>query len=469
MRRIRSPELDFSLMKRRQKFKSDEILLGRRPWYLLAIVLFIISAIARQPIVFLFALCTLVIGLIPEIWYRLALRSLLLSQHVSHARAFYGDNVTLSISVENQKFLPLPWLEINDEVSSDLLVLNGKIEPTYKPKRSTLVNAFSLWSFQRVTRRYTLRPKARGVYTFGPALVRTCDPFGWLVREEQISAPTSLLVYPPIIPLENFGLAPHQPFGDHTMPRHLFEDPLRMVGIRDYLVGDDPRRIHWKATARAGELRSKIYEPNSQHHVLFFLEINTYKESWMGIDPDIQELTISASASLTQWALDEGYTVSLVANSLLTNLLGTGMERTPPPINPAPSSQLVAASTQSFINQVKIPFARDDDQWERILSALARLVPYFGSPMHKLIDNEHNNLPFGTVVVLVSPGAVLAAETVESLLALRVRGASVHLALTGEGDEKVTTYDLPVHYLGGKETWHEFIASTNRSSAAAQQ
>jgi uncharacterized protein (DUF58 family) len=436
------------------RWRPDEVLRIRRPWCLLAFTLFVLSAFIRQPIVLLFALCTLVISLVPEIWYRLALRQLVVSQYVDRSHISFGETVVLSIAVENQKFLPLPWLEVNDEIPSELTPLKANVEPTHRVNRNVLVNAFSLWSFQRVTRRYSLQATSRGIYTFGPATVRTCDPFGWLMREQRMNVPAIVQVYPLLAPVEAFGLVPRHPFGERAMPRRLFEDPLRMVGVRDYQIGDDPRRIHWKATARAGELRSKVYEASSQHNLLLFLEINTYKESWMGVDPVIQELTIAASASLCNWGLDEGYSVGLFANSIALN--GSG--------------NISTASTSSPPNEpartlptIRVPLARDDAQLERILSSLARLVPYFGSPMHKLIESEYAAASAGAIVILVSPSQVLSEETLESLLALRARGAEVHLALTGDSadDPPVETYDLPLHYLGGKEKWHELIAATN--------
>src|SRR6266702_5557493 len=93
----------------------DETLLKRRPWYVLAVALLILSALTRQPIAFLAALFAFVIGIVPELWYRFALRNLVIRQWVSQKRAFFGEAVMLSISVENQKLLPLPWLEAEDE------------------------------------------------------------------------------------------------------------------------------------------------------------------------------------------------------------------------------------------------------------------------------------------------------------------------------------------------------------------
>ncbi len=126
----------------------DETIIARRPWYVLAVALFVLSALTRQPIAFLAALFALVIGLVPEIWYRFALRNLRIRQYVSTPRAVFGETLTLAISVENQKLLPLPWLEMEDEIPEQLTLLTGRTAPTYKVNRVALVNSFSLWLFR---------------------------------------------------------------------------------------------------------------------------------------------------------------------------------------------------------------------------------------------------------------------------------------------------------------------------------
>jgi uncharacterized protein (DUF58 family) len=431
----------------------DDTLIKRRPWYILAGGLFVLSALAHQPLAFLVALFALVIGIVPEIWYRRALRHLVLRQQLSERRVFFGETTTLSISIENRKFLPLPWLEIEDEIPVHVPLLTGRAAPSYKVNRALLVNSVSLWAFQRVTRRYHLRCLARGVYTFGPVQMRSGDPFGWLIREEQVQARETLLVYPLVAPIEAFGLSPRTPFGEGLAKGRLLEDPFRIAGVREYAFGDDPRRIHWKATARVGELRSKIYEPAGQHRVLILLDINTYKEVWMGHDPELQELTITAAASLALWALDKGYAVGLLVNSLMMSLSGEG-----------PSSDGETPS-QVFIHRVYVPITSNSRQRERLLSALGRLLPYSGSSMDALIDAEHVPIATGTTILLISAAAIVSATTIERLLYLRKRGAAVHLALTGDDASVVgtDTYDLPVHHLGGREKWHELTRSINNA------
>ncbi len=423
-----------------------------------------ISAVTRQPLTFLMALFALVIGLVPELWYRFALRNLVVRQQLDRRRVFFGETATLSLSVENQKLLPLPWLEIEDEIPAQVMLLTGRAQPSYKVNRVTLLNTFLLWSYQRVTRRYRLRCMGRGLYAFGPATLRSGDPFGLLTRETRVTASETLLVYPLVAPLASFGLPPRHPFGERATPRRLLEDPLRVAGVREYVLGDDPRRIHWKATARAGELRSKIYEPSSQYRLLIMLDINTFKEAWLGHDPELQELTISAAASIALESLEQGYSVGLLANSLMKAMSGDALNGDEDSFSPEelaarlPSLTSPALAARAFIHRVRVPLASDNGQPERILTALGRLLPYFGSPLDALIDAERFTLPLGTTVVLVSAAAVLSEAIIESLIDLRARGSSVHLALTGEqGDLREDTYDLPTYWLGGRETWHALI------------
>jgi len=75
--------------------------------------------------------------------------------------------------------------------------------------------------------------------------------------------------------------------------------------------------------------------------------------------------------------------------------------------------------------------------------------------------------PLGTTVLLVSATSSLDKGTIERLLDLRMRGAAVHLILTGNSavNGNVETYDLPVHYVGGKEKWHELIRTVGNEKS----
>jgi uncharacterized protein (DUF58 family) len=201
----------------------------RRAWYILALALFLLSLIAQQPLIFLAALFSLVLGIVPGFWYRNALRHLLVHQQVNPQHLFLGEEVVLSFSIENQKLFPVSWLQFESDVTPLLSTLTR--HGSQRENIGQIAHAWILWPFQRVTRRYRMRCYARGCYTFGPITLRSSDPLGWLECKVTVPLYETLLVYPLIAPLEAFGLSSLYPSGEGATSRRLLEDPLRVMGV----------------------------------------------------------------------------------------------------------------------------------------------------------------------------------------------------------------------------------------------
>lgn len=451
---------------------SDKrVLKERRPWYWLAAALLLLSVVTGQPIILLAGIFTLLIGIIPELWFRLALSRLVLRQQLNEKHLFFGETVTLSLTVENRKWLPLPWLEVENSIQPPLTVVSARDTRRQVIQRDSLLSTWLLWSYQRVTRRYRLHCHARGFHLFGPIKLRSSDPFGWLEREISGGCYETLLVYPLLAPIEAL-LPASNPQGERVGPRRLLEDPIWFAGNRQYQIGDDPRRIDWKATARAGELRSKMYESTISRRMLVILDSWTYIADAKGIDFEIQEFCISTAASLAMWGLDEGYTVGLLTNSsmITTDRDFTSQVRTDEIIGTATEFQ--AAKTDPIIISspgVRVPYAQDHEQYEEILTTLARLVPSHTSPIEHTMESETEMLQPGTTILLVCSANTLSETTIEQLLELRAQGSSVNLVLAdtlAEGQNLVDTRDLPVFHIGGREKWHELVATIGEGKSS---
>ncbi len=445
---------------------DKDVLIQRRPWYFLSLFLLVVGVLTRQPLVFVTAIFAVLIAVVPELWYRYALRRLVVRQEVDQQHLFFGEEVTLSISIENQKLLPLSWLNVEDAVTPALTVLKKQDLRLQRVSQDMIATTWLLWPLQRVTRRYHIRCLSRGLHTFGPIRLRSSDPFGWLESDVTLPIAERLLIYPLVAPLETLGLTSLHPFGDYASQHRLLEDPLRIAGARDYQLGDEPRRIHWKATAHAGTLQSKVYEPSSLRRLLVLLDAWNYSHIWKGADPDIQELSITVAASLAVWGLDEGYSVGLLTNSAVT-LPPEEQKKTLSLFNSVldtPEIQLdVMLPPEVSAPGISIPYSRDYGQYEQILSTLAQLAPRYTMVIERLVATEEVMFPLGTTVVLVSATTSLTDDTIEQLEELRRRGVSVYLALIGHKAEKTSleTYNLPVHYLGGSEKWHELVATVS--------
>lgn len=437
----------------------DQALHSRwRFWYYLALTLLAISFISQLPVAFLAAFFVALIAVIPDYWYRHALRHLVLKQEVSQQNVFFGDEVTLSMSIENQKFLPLPWLRIENPVTPPLTLLGKNRMKLQRVVHDTISSTWLLWSFQRVTRSYRISCQARGIHVFGPIRPSSSDPFGWLEREARMPLYGMLLVYPLTVPLETLGLESIRPQGEYAMQRYLLEDPLRFAGVRDYVIGDDPRRIHWKASAHTGALSSKIYEPSSLRRLLVLLDTWNYSDLIKGPDTDIQELTIAAAASIGVWALEEGYLLGLLANCAIMTT----------PADDEASHSILAytgiAPIEHSAAGVHIPFASEPGHYERLLSTLARLAPTITMPVARLIESNEGACSPGTTIILVSAASTLSQRALEALIDLRRRGTIISLALTGEitpaASLLLEEYSMPAFYLGGKERWRELVTTT---------
>jgi uncharacterized protein (DUF58 family) len=432
----------------------DENLVSRRPWYAIAVGLLVLSLVLRQPLLVLAGLLVGALGAIPELWYRYCLAGVVARRRLGERRAMFGDTVALTLSVENRKPLPLPWLELRDELPAGLPVAGTTLHPSYKQDRVVMESTLALWLYQRVTRRYAVRCVARGSYAFGPLLLRSGDPFGLLTREQRLEDVERLIVYPLVVPIARLGLPAQHPFGERTTRRRLIEDPLRVAGVRPYVAGDEPRRIHWKASARVGSPQSKVYEPATRHTLVLFVDMRTLDNPVLGYDPALFELALCTAASVVAWALEQGYAVGLYSNGTLApsddvapaGAAGQGRDDETPARRAARALASGAAALRP-----RVPPAAHTAQLPRALEVLARIYPYLGMPIERVVEAEQGNLPYGATVVYVGAAAMLGAGAVAAFERLRARGHAVTLLLVGEAAPAAGT--LPVHRVGGKETW----------------
>jgi len=120
-----------------------------------------------------------------------------------------------------------------------------------------------LWGGGSMALRYKLEMQMRGYYQVGPLLLESGDLFGLHRRYRVETEPHYILVYPKVVPLQGYDLGVAPPVGEIRLMHRLYEDPTRISGVREYRAGDPLNRVHWRATARTGELHCKVYEPST--------------------------------------------------------------------------------------------------------------------------------------------------------------------------------------------------------------
>ena len=428
----------------------------KKQWYYLCIAIIIVGLLLRQPLLLVVGLLGALVLLATDTWAKYCLQDLRYQRQFSEQRVLFGEEITLSLSVENAKLLPLPWLEIEDSVPRTLTFTGPQLRVGTASNMVVLESLFSLRWYERVTRPYTVLCNARGVHTFGPTVVRSGDVFGFLDRQESLSNRQYLLVYPLVVPITRFGLPSRHPFGDNRAPRRLLEDPSRVIGVRDYMYGDDLRRVHWKATARMMQLQSKVYQPTTTYTLVLFLNVVSQLDAWYGIRPELQELAICATASVADWALNEGFAVGLYANTMMY-MPEVGML---PPTHQEGEEKEQAleavVADQLKRRRIHLPPASNEEQRKRIMEVLARIQSYFGSSIEDLIQVERVRLPAGATVVVVT--STVSDPLLDSLARVKQSGHAVTILYIGDAPLAARLAGVKVYHMGGEETWKELHA-----------
>ncbi len=394
-------------------------------WLLITVLLFIAGLILHQVPLLLFSLLFFLVGGVARLWKRYCLTRVEYRRRLSANRVFFGDEVQLEVEVANRKPLPLPWIQIDDEVPDKVTFLKGRTFWSHRATRVLLINLFSLSWYHRVKRRYPMRCLHRGYFAFGPARVYSGDLFGLFKRETEIQEVDYLMVYPRILPLQKLGIPSKQPLGDIRTRRYIFQDPVLTLGVRDYHFGDSLKRIHWKTTARLGQLQTKVFEPTTSIDMGIFLDVRTVKPPLWGSLPQLLELGIIAAASISNHAMAAGYRVGLYVNQ-----------------NKPFSEELV-----------RIPPSQHTDQLLHILEALAKIHPLETTPIAELIQQEARNLSWGSTLVVIS--AVPSDNLLSTLVKMKRAGRMVTLILVGGPEPSISKDGLIVYHIRDDVIWHD--------------
>jgi uncharacterized protein (DUF58 family) len=110
------------------------------------------------------------------------------------------------------------------------------------------------------TLHYRVHGGRRGRYRLGPLRLRLVDPFGLVLRSVVGADTAALVVVPRVVPLGPGGPGGGHGAGGSRAHRSIAVHGEDDVSTRQYRHGDDLRKVHWRATARTGELMVRLEE-----------------------------------------------------------------------------------------------------------------------------------------------------------------------------------------------------------------
>ncbi len=169
---------------------------------------------------------------------------------------------------------------------------------------------------------YSLRSDLRGKFEVGPLQLRVADSFGLVEISRSFSGRTDFVVTPRVYPLARTMISrawAGEGEGRSRLTAAAGEDDVIPRAYRD---GDDLRRVHWRSTARYGELMVRREEQRWRNRATVLLDSRS--SAHMGSGPSSSfELAVSAAASVGVHLAQEGLTGQLITHEGTS--LGAGM------------------------------------------------------------------------------------------------------------------------------------------------
>lgn len=199
-------------------------------------------------------------------------------------RLSVGTQAEVRMHVVNQG-PALGLVEILDVLPPELVVVRG-----------TNHVIVSLAAEEALDLVYEVRPLLKGEYAVGPLRTRSLDALGLGAEDAVVVAPSKVMVAPAMESLAHAQLGPRRtrPWFGHVPSRHIGAGS-EFWGIREYVSGDDMRRINWKASARFDTLYSNEYQGERSGDVVIIVDAR--RESAIGT-PTVNAVEIGVRAAL---------------------------------------------------------------------------------------------------------------------------------------------------------------------------
>lgn len=298
-------------------------------------------------------------------WARQLAERMTISREQYYGWVHVGDLLEERFTLANDAILPIVWVEIDDQ--SDL--------PGYSARsvRSADGRQTVQWRTEGICRQ-------RGLFSLGPWRARTGDPLGLIQVSLDYPQSRTILVYPPIVHLPTLRLPRGAATGAGRTSRRALEITTNAAGVRGYVPGDSINRIHWRTTARQGNLMVKTFDLEPSGDLWIVLDLDAAVQAGAG-EESTEEYGVILAASLSNRTLRQNRAVGLVAYGT-----DAGLNDVPP--EPRPTLVLPQKGTAH--------------QW-RILQALATVRAGGNWPLERVLAEMDHNLGRGTTLAVITP------------------------------------------------------------------
>lgn len=223
------------------------------------------------------------------------------SRSLDPHRVPVGGNARVMLRLQNVSRLPTGTLLLEDRL------------PYALGSRPRLVLE-RLSAHQASSVAYSVRADMRGRYEMGPLVIRMTDPFGLCELTRAFPSVDRLTVIPQVTALPAVRLAGEYAGTGDSRARSVAVHGEDDAATREYRRGDDLRRVHWKSTARTGELMVRREEQPWESRATVVLDTRGHAHQGEGPTASF-EWAVAAAASIAVHLRQAGYRIRLVTDS----------------------------------------------------------------------------------------------------------------------------------------------------------
>lgn len=225
-------------------------------FYFVGFGAFIIAFLLQYSGLYFVGVCLIVFAYVPK-WY-----VTYLSRHISFAngkqkvKLMCGETGQLKFTLMNSTKIPLFFgrcrMVVDDSVTFERAEGKGK----------TFLTDFSLRSGEAIRLEVPITASKRGIAKIRTFEVTIRDPFNLISLSliYNFFVKTEVVVYPVPIAISGLNNIMLMIEGKMPMSSSIYQDQTAPVGTRDYNYNDPFKHIHWKASARTGQLQTKTFE-----------------------------------------------------------------------------------------------------------------------------------------------------------------------------------------------------------------